>query len=364
MSLLVDVSFRQGSFALQAGFETAGRLTALFGASGSGKTTLVNLIGGILKPDGGRIVADGRVLVDRSQNVFLPAHRRRIGYVFQDARLFPHLTVRQNLRYGRFFAPRAERWAEEGAVLDLLGIAHLLDRRPAGLSGGEKSRVAIGRALMASPRLLLMDEPLASLDERRKNEILPYMERLRDELNVPIVYVSHSVAEVARLATDVVVLDGGRVTAAGPAASVLERLDLLPPDERREGGALIEARYVGPADAYGLGLFRSRGGEWRLASGPLASGLAVRLRVRARDVMIAVEKPSGLSANNILAGRVIEVEHAAGPEARVTLDCGGDRLVALVTRCSVEALGIRPGRGAFAVVKSASFDRLGASAPA
>ncbi|HEV7251541.1 MAG TPA: molybdenum ABC transporter ATP-binding protein [Mesorhizobium sp.] len=364
MSLLVNVSFRQGAFALVAAFETAGSLTALFGASGSGKTTLVNLIGGILVPDQGRIAAGGRVLADRIQGVFLPPHRRRIGYVFQDARLFPHLTVRQNLRYGRFFAPRAERWAEEGAVVDLLGIGHLLDRRPAGLSGGERSRVAIGRALMASPRLLLMDEPFASLDERRKNEIFPYVERLRDETGVPIVYVSHSVAEVARLATDVVVLDAGRVTATGPAAAVLERLDLLPLDERREGGALIEALYVGPADAHGLGLFRSRGGEWRLAGGPFPPGASVRLRVRARDVMIATERPNGLSANNILAGRVVEVEAAAGPEARVTLDCGGDRLVALVTRLSVEALGVRPGRDLFAVVKSASFGRLGASAPA
>jgi len=359
MSLFVDVSFRQGSFALDAAFETAGRLTALFGASGSGKTTLVNLIGGILTPDRGRIAADGRVLVDRAEGVFLPAHRRRIGYVFQDARLFPHLTVRQNLRYGRFFVAGRERWAEEEAVVELLGIAHLLGRRPAGLSGGEKSRVAIGRALMASPKLLLMDEPLASLDERRKNEIFPYVERLRDETGVPIVYVSHSVAEVARLATDVVVLDAGRVTAAGPAAAILERLDLLPPDERREGGALVEARCVGPDDAFGLCLFRSRGGDWRLAGGRLAPGAAVRLRVRARDVMIAVERPRGLSANNILAGRVAEVEESSGAEARVVIDCGGDRLVALVTRHSIEALGLRPGRDVFAVVKSASFDSSG-----
>jgi molybdate transport system ATP-binding protein len=363
MSLVVDVSLRQGRFALDAAFESQGRLTALFGASGSGKTTLVNLIGGILKPDRGRIVADGRVLVDRAEGRFLPAHRRRIGYVFQDARLFPHLTVRQNLRYGRFFAPPAERWAGEAAVIELLGVGGLLDRRPSGLSGGERSRVAIGRALMASPRLLLMDEPLASLDEARKAEILPYIERLRDEMNVPIVYVSHSVAEVARLATDVVVLAGGRVTAGGPAAQVLERLDLLPPDERREGGALIAARYAGPADPWGLGLFRSRAGEWRLPSGELAAGASVRLRVRARDVLIAVEPPRGLSANNVLAGVVAELEEGDGPEARVVIDCGGDRLLAVVTRLSVGALGLQPGRNVFAVVKSVSFDRLGASAP-
>lgn len=198
MSVSVDIGHHQGSFVLDAAFESTGRLTALFGPSGSGKTSLINAIAGLIRPQRGRIAVDGRVLVDTGDGVFIPKHKRRIGMVFQDARLFPHLSVAANLRYGRWFAPAAERYGDIGAVVELLGIGHLLDRRPAGLSGGEKQRVAIGRALLASPRLLLMDEPLASLDEARKTEILPYIERLRDETKVPIVYVSHSVAEVAR----------------------------------------------------------------------------------------------------------------------------------------------------------------------
>ena len=194
MTVLVDISHRLGDFAVDASFESAGRLTALFGPSGSGKTTLINLIAGLIRPDRGRIAVDGRRLVDTDAGLFVPKHRRRIGMVFQDARLFPHMSVAGNLRYGRWFTPGAERYADFDAVVELLGIGHLLDRRPAKLSGGEKQRVAIGRALLASPKLLLMDEPLASLDEARKAEILPYIERLRDETKIPIVYVSHSVA--------------------------------------------------------------------------------------------------------------------------------------------------------------------------
>ncbi|HRO12272.1 molybdenum ABC transporter ATP-binding protein, partial [Amaricoccus sp.] len=186
MSLAVDVRQRLGAFSLDVAFESAGRLTALFGHSGSGKTTLVNLIAGLSRPGEGRIAIDGHVLVDTATRTFLAPHRRRIGYVFQDARLFPHLTVRQNLAYGRLFSPRRERWADVPRIVEMLGIGELLDRRPARLSGGEKSRVAIGRALAASPRLVLMDEPLASLDEARKAEILPYIERLRDALGIPI----------------------------------------------------------------------------------------------------------------------------------------------------------------------------------
>ena len=235
MTLSVDIKHRLGAFELDAAFESSGRLTALFGASGSGKTSLVNIIAGLIRPAKGRIAADGRVLVDTAKRIFVPKHRRRIGYVFQDARLFPHMSVRQNLAYGGWFAPRGERHAEKSAVVELLGIGGLLDRRPNLLSGGEKQRVAIGRALLANPRLILMDEPLASLDEARKAEILPYIERLRDETMVPIVYVSHSVAEVARLATDVVVMKDGKVVASGPTADIMQRLDLLPDEERGRG---------------------------------------------------------------------------------------------------------------------------------
>jgi len=356
VTLAVDVRRRLGAFALEARFETAGRLTALFGHSGSGKTTLVNLIGGLERPDEGRIEVDRRVLVDTGARRFLPAWRRRVGYVFQDARLFPHLTVRQNLAYGRFFAPRGDRWANLPRIVEMLGIAPLLDRRPARLSGGEKSRVAIGRALAASPRLLLMDEPLASLDEARKAEILPYVERLRDEAGIPIVYVSHAIAEVARLATDIVVMSAGRVAAAGPAAEVLGRLDLA--GDRDETAALVEAVLEGQDDGYGLSRLRSAGGVWRVPRIEAAPGARLRARVRARDVMLSLDPPGRISALNVLPVVVRAVTPAeGGVDALVELDAGGDRLLARVTRQTVATLALAPGTPAWAVVKAVAFDR-------
>jgi len=365
MTLEVDIVHRLGAFRLEARFESDGRLVALFGHSGSGKTSLINLIGGLARPDEGRIVVDGRVLADVEAGIFVPAHKRRIGYVFQDARLFPHLTVSQNLRYGRFFTPAAERYADFDAVVGLLGVKHLLDRRPGLLSGGEKQRVAIGRALIASPRLILMDEPLASLDEARKAEILPFIERLRDETGIPIVYVSHSVAEVARLATHVVALSGGRVAARGPAGSVLPRLDGAVAGDRDEASALIELEMVAPDDGYGLSLLRSAAGEWRLPRVDAPAGSRLRVRVRARDVMVATHRPQGISALNVLGARITAVASDDGPQALVRLDHGGDELVARVTRRSVEALALSPGREVFAVVKAVTFDPAGtAAAPA
>jgi molybdate transport system ATP-binding protein len=226
MNLEVDVYRQLGAFTLEARFTTDGGLTALFGRSGAGKTSLVNIIAGLLRPDRGKIVVNGRVLVDTAQHMFIPKHRRRIGYIFQEPRLFPHLTVRQNLLYGRCFTPAAERRENLDHIIELLGIGSLLDRGPTLLSGGEKQRVAIGRALLASPHLLLMDEPLAALDEARKSEILPYIERLRDDIRVPMVYVSHSVPEVTRLATAMVLLSEGRVVATGTAADIMARADL------------------------------------------------------------------------------------------------------------------------------------------
>jgi molybdate transport system ATP-binding protein len=358
MTLAVDLRHRLGAFSLEAAFESGGRLTALFGHSGSGKTTLVNLIAGLQRPDEGRIAIDGRTLVDTSACRFLPAHRRRIGYVFQDARLFPHLTVRQNLAYGRFFAPRAERWADEARIVALLGIAPLLDRRPGKLSGGEKQRVAIGRALAASPRLMLMDEPLASLDEARKAEILPYIERLRDEAGIPIVYVSHAIAEVARLATDIVVLSAGRVVASGPAPAVLARLDLAAPEDRDETAALVEATLEAQDEAFSLSLLRSASGAWRVPRIDADLGTPMRARIRARDVMLALNRPDRISALNILPAIVRSVTQAPGcADALVQLDAGGDRLLARVTRQSVATLALAPGTPVWAIVKAVTFDR-------
>jgi molybdate transport system ATP-binding protein len=218
MALDIDVAHRLGAFELMVRFKAEGGLIALFGPSGSGKTSVINIIAGLIEPRHGHVVIDDTVLFHRERGVCIKPRHRRIGYVFQDGRLFPHLTVRQNLIYGQFFTPKRERFVALAEVVELLGLGAFLSRRPALLSGGEKQRTAIGRALLTSPRLLLMDEPLASLDEKRREEVLPYVERLRDEAKVPIVYVSHSRREVERLASTIVRLEGGRVASVTNAA--------------------------------------------------------------------------------------------------------------------------------------------------
>jgi molybdate transport system ATP-binding protein len=224
--LTVEVEKTLGEFSIKARFASEGGATALYGASGAGKTSLVNMIAGLLRPDRGRIVLDGEVLFDDAARTEAPAWQRRIGYVFQEGRLFPHLSVKRNLDYGRWMGGHAADPAAFGHVVDLLDIGHLLDRRPGKLSGGERQRVAVGRTLLMRPRLLLLDEPLASLDAKRKAEILPYLQRLRDEAKVPMIYVSHDAAEVKRIATRVVRLDGGRVISTGG----VELLDETPAD--------------------------------------------------------------------------------------------------------------------------------------
>ena len=221
--LSVDVEKRLGKFSLVAKFETASGVTALFGSSGAGKTSIANMVAGLVTPDRGRIVLDDTVLFD-STGINLPPHKRRIGYVFQEGRLFPHLTVRANLAYGRFMNGIARDAAEEQRIVDLLDIGHLLERRPGKLSGGERQRVAVGRALLMQPRLLVLDEPLASLDRARKLEILPYLVRLRDEAKVPMIYVSHQAGEIVKLASQVVRIEDGRVQAVGG----VELLDASP----------------------------------------------------------------------------------------------------------------------------------------
>jgi molybdate transport system ATP-binding protein len=354
--LSVAVAHHFDNFKLDAAFDSAGGLTALFGRSGAGKTSLINAIAGLLRPDRARIAIDDTVLTDTDCGVFVPPRRRRIGYVFQEGRLFPHFTVRQNLLYGAWFAPKGGRGPDLDHIVDLLGIGALLGRRPAHLSGGEKQRVAIGRALLARPHLLVMDEPLASLDEARKAEILPYIERLRDAAGVPIVYVSHAIAEVTRLATTMVVLNEGHVAACGPTATIMGRIDLFPLTGRAEAGAILGAKVVGLDLRFGLTTLRVAAGELQVPRLNLPIGSELRVRIRARDVMIATQRPEGLSALNILPGIVAELAEAEGPIVEMRLDCAGDSLVARLTRRSVETLGLIPGRPVYAVIKSIAFD--------
>ncbi len=223
--LAVDIEKRLGEFEIKVAFESQGSVTALFGSSGSGKTSIVNMVAGLVKPDRGRIALDDTVLFDSTTRVNVPMHRRRIGYVFQEGRLFPHLSVAANLDYGRRMSRLPRDDAERRRIVDLLDVGHLLDRRPGKLSGGERQRVAVGRALLMRPRLLILDEPLASLDAARKREILPYLVRLRDEAHMPMVYVSHQAGELRRIATNVVRLDGGRVMETG-GLELLDHADL------------------------------------------------------------------------------------------------------------------------------------------
>jgi molybdate transport system ATP-binding protein len=355
--LEVDIEHRLGAFELDIHFRSGRGLTALFGRSGAGKTSIIDAIAGLIRPERGRIVVDGSVLIDTERGIRVPAHRRRVGYVFQEDRLFPHLTVRQNLLFGRWFAIGSTPATRLDDVVHLLGIGALLGRRPARLSGGEKQRVAIGRALLASPRLLLMDEPLASLDAARKDEILPYIERLRDQAGVPIVYVSHVVAEVARLASTIVLISDGRVRAVGPLREVMGRAELYPLAGRFEAGAVLAVRVAAHDAHWGLTELAGAFGKLTVPLLPTPVGASLRVRIRARDVILAASPPTGISALNILAGRVeavIPIEDAA---LEVQLRLGDERLLARVTRRSGAMLGLSPGREIFAVIKTVAIDR-------
>lgn len=355
MSLSVSLTHAFPGFALQAEFEATG-LTVLFGRSGSGKTTIVNAVAGLLPPDRGRIVVGGHVLCDTAAGVWLPPHRRRVGYVFQEGRLFPHMTVKQNLTYGRRFAPRGAPGGDFDAVIDMLGIGALLARRPGALSGGEKARVAIGRALLSGPELLLMDEPLAALDAARKEEILPYLEQLRDETRVPILYVSHSVAEVARLATTVVLMQQGRVVQAGPAAEVLADPAAAHAVGLAEAGAVIEAR-LAAHEADGLTRLATSAGALLLPRIDASVGTVFRVRIHANDVILSRARPEGLSALNILPGTIEAIRLGEGPGALVQLRSGRDLILARLTRRSVESLGLQPGMACHAVLKTVAVGR-------
>jgi len=353
----VDIEHRLAAFELDIHFRSGRGLTALFGRSGAGKTSIVNAIAGLIRPRRGRIAVDGAVLLDTERGVCVATHRRRMGYVFQEGRLFPHLTVRQNLLFGRWFTSRRPASIQLDDVVELLGIGPLLDRRPGRLSGGEKQRVAIGRALLAQPRLLLMDEPLASLDARRKDEILPYLERLRDQASVPIVYVSHSVVEVTRLATTVVLISDGRVRAVGPVQDVMGRADLYPLVGRFEAGAVLTARVARHDSRWRLTELAGSFGTLVVPRLDVPVGTALRLRIRARDVILAVSPPPGISALNVLLGRVEELVPIEEGALEVQLRAGDERLLARVTRRSGETLGLAPGREIYAVIKTVAIDR-------
>jgi molybdate transport system ATP-binding protein len=351
MSIRARFQLPYPAFALDVDLELPERgVTALFGPSGSGKTTLLRCMAGLERSASGTFTIDGETWQDESR--FVPTHQRPLGYVFQEARLFPHLTVLGNLDFGQRRVPLEQRRVAQDRAVELLGIGHLLDRLPQNLSGGERQRVAIARALLTSPRLLLMDEPLAALDLARKNEILPYLERLHDELEIPVIYVSHSPDEVARLADHIVVMEAGRAVARGPLAETLANLD-LPVRLGDDAAVVLDGRVAERDDRWHLARIDFDGGSIWTRDGNHAIGQRVRVRILARDVSVALAKPNESSILNTLPAVVVELASESHPALRlVKLRVGASAIVARVTHRSAESLGLAPGQEVFAQVKA------------
>lgn len=353
MSLITArLRLHKGDFLMQAEFEIPARgINALFGPSGCGKTTLLRAMAGLEPACEGFLQVGEQVW--QQPGKLMPAHQRPLGYVFQDAKLFPHLNVMGNLEYGyRRLAEPARRISLQQAI-DWLGIGHLLQRKPAGLSGGEKQRVAIARALLVSPRLMLMDEPLASLDEPGKQALLPYLETLHHELDFPVIYVSHSQIEVARLAQQLILMQQGRVVGSGDLKSMLTRLD-LPLAHDIEASAVLEATVSAVDPDYQLSQLRFSGGQIQVA-GCLTAGDSVRVRLAARDISLTLQRQSGTSILNIIPATVQEIREEGASQVIVRLLAGKDVLLSRITRKSASELGLVAGKSVFAQVKSVAL---------
>ena len=344
--LRIELSHRFGDFALDVDITAGDGITMLFGPSGAGKSTIAKAVGGLLRTDQAYVQLGKRVLADTSKRFWLKPHMRRIGYVFQEPRLFPHLSVRGNLLYG------AGHDTDLARIADLLDIAPLLTRRPAGLSGGEAARVALGRALLSAPSLLILDEPLAALDARRKADILPYLERLRDHANVPMLYITHALDEVARLGSTLVLLQDGKVARSGSVKDVLSDPDAVPVLGPRMAGAMLEGHVVRHVD--GLTELKVSGGLVWVPGTAGAAGTKIRLRVMAQDVIVGTQKPQGLSALNILPAKVVSLHRGDGPGALVVLQSGTDRLLARITQRSLDEMSLAPGDAVYGILKTVS----------
>jgi molybdate transport system ATP-binding protein len=354
MMLKVIAKKQRGAFMLDASFEvpTPG-VVALFGRSGSGKSTLVNVIAGLLRPDTGWVELDGTRLLDTERNIEVPPERRRIGYVFQDARLFPHISVAGNLRYAQRRAV-AKPFVTLERVVDLLDLSPLMARTTQQLSGGERQRVAIGRALLTQPALLLLDEPLASLDASRREEVLPYLEILRDQVAIPMVYVSHNFDEALRLATHLVLMESGKSTAQGQ----MGEMSLSPSVRAIIGadavGAIVEGTVLG-ADASGLTRVRIGEAELKINTDALAVGAQLRVQLLARDLIIAAAAPRSLSVRNTLRGIVKSVTDDADDSDLIRIDIGGAVVMARVTKGATLDLGLAPGLPVWVLVNAVSL---------
>jgi molybdate transport system ATP-binding protein len=359
MSLSVLLRHKFPSVQMDMAFEvpTPG-VTVLFGPSGAGKSTAISAAAGLLRPDECRIMIDGQALADTSSGVWLPPERRRMGLVFQDARLFPHMSVATNLRFGlRRTAPGPVHFDE---VVELLGIGALLSRRPHTLSGGERQRVAIGRALLAQPHLLLMDEPLASLDSARKAEIMPYLTRLKTRLRLPMLYVTHSLDEVAQLGDSLVLIDAGRVVGCGPLSEIAARAD-LPLAQRDDAGALLHCRVMEHDPVRQLSRLEGAGVTLWLPLLDTPIGAEHRLRIPAREVILAGKAPESISLHNVVPGAVKRITSGAGGRSvLVEIALADGSLISRVTPDAIVKLALSEGRPVLALIKSTSIEVLGA----
>jgi molybdate transport system ATP-binding protein len=358
MSFSVALRHRFPSIQMDIAFEVPSPgVTVLFGPSGSGKSTIINAAAGLLRPDTCRIEVDGKVLADTRSGVWLPPERRRAGLVFQDSRLFPHMSVATNLRFGmRRVAPGAIGFDE---IVDLLGIEALLSRRPHSLSGGERQRVAIGRALLAQPHLLLMDEPLASLDSTRKAEILPYLIRLKTSLKLPVLYVTHALDEVVRLADSMVLIDAGHVVGFGSVSDVASRAD-LPLAQRDDAGALLLCRVEHHDTGRSLTRLQGGGATFWVPLLELPLNAECRARILAREVILAGKPPEAISVHNIVSGTVRQIrEDFVRRSVLVEIGLPSGALLSRVTPDAIVRLGLSPGSAVLALIKSTSIEVLG-----
>jgi molybdate transport system ATP-binding protein len=354
-TLRVDVRLLRGDFRLDARFELpASGVIAVLGPSGSGKTTLMGAIAGTVEPRDGVIALGGEVFFDSTRKLDVPIEKRGCGLVFQDARLFPHLSVAQNLAYGLTRRRGREITQDTSRIVDMLGIGHLVTRRPATLSGGERQRVAIGRALLSQPRLLLLDEPISAVDQDRKGEILPYLERLRDLAFLPIVYVSHALDEVLRLADQVVLIEAGKCIAAGPTAAVLSARPLA--GERRI--TVFDGRVLAHDAEIGLTRVDTAVGVFRVPMADTPIGKTLRLVIDARDVALATVELTGLSIRNRFRARITRIEPIDRSQVLVALDAAGGGVSAVLTRDAVADLRLAPGAEVWCLVKSVAVDRV------
>ena len=355
--LSVNITKAFGSFRLETQFEVEeGSITAIFGKSGAGKTSTINAIAGLTRPDVGVIQIGNTTLFDQNLKINLPIYKRQIGYVFQDDRLFPHMTVRNNLIYG---TPKNRDVANSLNLTDITGLlelAPLLERRPRTLSGGEKQRVAIGRALLSNPKLLLMDEPLASIDVQHRFEILPFIKRVREKIGITIIYVTHALEEVIFIADQIILLSEGQVTAQGTVEEIMSRLDLHPMTSRFDAGAVISATYSGYDREFDLGELSFDGGTLRIAGLNAEIGIHLRAHIRARDVSLMLDKPKDTSVLNVFKGELIEIRHEEGPQLDLLINIGTP-LIARITRKSLNDLNLDIGSKVFAMIKAVAIDR-------